>query len=286
MTPSITDAKENEKEDEKAATESEPVNVPTEETMTKSTDDDKKQKNVDKTASSTVDETISTESSKKKKKKKKKDTLSSEQKTTKDSPTSSPLAKSVTKQEEGQENGASVNEKQKKDGKEKGVVMTKKEIKNDASSGPVVSATKRTRPPYKYDPEKITLRFLFANRDGLTVTIECKPGDTVGEVKGRLLSVWPKDLDECSGGDHLRLICMGKGVLMPDTRTLQDCEVPVFKTHPTPINVAVRPKAAAVTPNKSGKKDGGSSRGGNLSGGGSSSRTTEESGQGCGCLIS
>ena len=62
---------------------------------------------------------------------------------------------------------------------------------NDPSDGPVVSSSKRTRPPYKFDPEKVTLRFLFANRDGLTVTVECKPSDTVGEVKGQLLSVWP-----------------------------------------------------------------------------------------------
>ena len=62
---------------------------------------------------------------------------------------------------------------------------------NDLSTGPIVSSSKRTRPPYKYDPEKVFLRFLFANRDGLTVTVECKPADTVGEVKAQLLSVWP-----------------------------------------------------------------------------------------------
>ena len=45
------------------------------------------------------------------------------------------------------------------------------------------------RLPYKYDPDKITLRFLFANRDGLTVT--CNPSDTIGEVKGALISNWP-----------------------------------------------------------------------------------------------
>ena len=62
-----------------------------------------------------------------------------------------------------------------------------------ATSGPVavVSTSKKTRPSYKFDPDKITLRFLFANRDGLTVTIECQPSDTVGEVKGALMSVWP-----------------------------------------------------------------------------------------------
>jgi hypothetical protein len=57
---------------------------------------------------------------------------------------------------------------------------------------PIVSSSKKSRPPYKYDPEKITLRFLFANRDGLTVTVECRPGDSVAEVKGALLSVWPE----------------------------------------------------------------------------------------------
>lgn len=63
---------------------------------------------------------------------------------------------------------------------------------NTPNALPVVSSSKKSRPPYKYDPNKITLRFLFANRDGLTVTVECKPADTVGEVKGALLSVWPK----------------------------------------------------------------------------------------------
>jgi len=55
----------------------------------------------------------------------------------------------------------------------------------------ILSSSKKTRPPYKFNPDKITLRFLFANRDGLTATVECKPSDTVGEVKAALLSVWP-----------------------------------------------------------------------------------------------
>jgi hypothetical protein len=65
-------------------------------------------------------------------------------------------------------------------------------VKGRASSVPIVSTSKKNRPPYKYDPSKITLRFLFANRDGLTVTIECDPSDTVGEIKSSLLSVWPR----------------------------------------------------------------------------------------------
>jgi hypothetical protein len=65
-------------------------------------------------------------------------------------------------------------------------------VKGRVSSLPIVSTSKKNRPPYKFDPSKITLRFLFANRDGLTVTIECEPSDTVGEVKTSLLSVWPR----------------------------------------------------------------------------------------------
>jgi hypothetical protein len=65
------------------------------------------------------------------------------------------------------------------------------EHKKDTTSA-VVSSSKKARPPYKYDENKITLMFLFANRDGLTVTIECDPSDTVGETKGALLSVWPE----------------------------------------------------------------------------------------------
>uniref|UniRef100_A0A7S2USI7 UBL3-like ubiquitin domain-containing protein n=1 Tax=Attheya septentrionalis TaxID=420275 RepID=A0A7S2USI7_9STRA len=95
---------------------------------------------------------------------------------------------------------------------------------------------------FVYNPDKISLRFLFANRDGLTLTINCDPGDTVGEIKGALLSVWPDELKECSGGDNIRLICMGKGILMPDSRTLEDCQIPTFRTHATPVNVSVRPE--------------------------------------------
>ena len=83
---------------------------------------------------------------------------------------------------------------------EGGAAQETKPANNDPSAGPVVSSSKRTRPPYKYDPEKITLRFLIANRDGLTITAECKPSDTIGEIKGQLLSVWPE-------GKTSQLIC-------------------------------------------------------------------------------
>ncbi len=47
---------------------------------------------------------------------------------------------------------------------------------------------------FHYDPNKITLKFIFANRDGLHVILECNPTDTIGEVKGALLSMWPEGM--------------------------------------------------------------------------------------------
>jgi hypothetical protein len=69
---------------------------------------------------------------------------------------------------------------------------------------------------------------------------------------------------------------------MPDSRTLEDCQVPVFKTHPTPINVSVRPKSFSPDTTKSGKDVG--SRG-TSSVAPPSGRTAEQSGQGCECII-
>ena len=159
-----------------------------------------------------------------------------------------------------------------------------------AEGGPIVSSSKKTRPPYRFDPDKITLRFLFANRDGLTVTIECNPSDTVGEVKASLMSVWPEDLPPCTDGDQIRLVCMGKGYLMPDTRTLGECEIPVFKTHPTPINVSIRPAKQNADEEKTLKKkdstNGGSGRGAGRSGQSSDSAANQvQASQGCICVI-
>jgi len=96
--------------------------------------------------------------------------------------------------------------------------------------------------PFVYDPNKITLKFIFANRDGIHVIVDFKPTDTIGVVKGALLSMWPDELPDCSGGDKIRLVCMGKGMLSPDTKSISSLDVPVFKTHATPVNVAVKPE--------------------------------------------
>jgi hypothetical protein len=111
----------------------------------------------------------------------------------------------------------------------------------------------------------------------------------------------------CDSGENLRLICMGKGYLSPDSRTLADCQVPVFKTHPTPVNVSVKPNeklkaldgrgenikkkvmgggagSSGASPHLSASNvhatGGGASRAGQ-----SASSGAMETGQGCGCLI-
>ena len=73
---------------------------------------------------------------------------------------------------------------------------------------------------------------------------------------------------------------------MPDTRRLEDCQIPVFKTHPTPINVSVRPASAGAGDNKPKKKKD-DVRGG---GTGSSSNPNNAAGgaqvdQGCTCVM-
>lgn len=66
---------------------------------------------------------------------------------------------------------------------------------SDGDEYPVIApaATPRTASKdYVYDPSKITLKFIFANRDGVNVVLDCKPSDTVGEVKEALISMWPQ----------------------------------------------------------------------------------------------
>jgi hypothetical protein len=98
-------------------------------------------------------------------------------------------------------------------------------------------------------------------------------------------------MPECSGGDRLRLICMGKGCLTPDTRTLEDCQLPVFKTHPTPINVSVKPGDVS-RPHKhhSETKKKGDAHHNTTSSSSNATHTATaaaavETGQGCGCVI-
>lgn len=92
------------------------------------------------------------------------------------------------------------------------------------------------------------------------------------------------DLPDCEGGELLRLVCMGKGFLMPDTRTLKECEIPVFKTHPTPINVSVKPSANAGSKAESTSKSGGATSSDPAASAGASAGAQQAS-QGCACVI-
>lgn len=177
------------------------------------------------------------------------------------------------------------------------------EKKSIVTSTQTVVVTESDEPQH---PDAVKLKFIFANKDGLTVMVSCKLTDSVGEVKGVLMSMWPDALSPCAEGDRLRLICMGKGLLMPDTKSLAACEVPVFKTHATPINVSVRPDymGSAQTSQKGGshfKGGGGSSHtlssssniNNNNGGGSGNGRRSRRGGpeaqagvdQGCSCVV-
>lgn len=156
----------------------------------------------------------------------------------------------------------------------------------------VAPAATRSEPAsFTYDPKKITLKFIFANRDGVNAIVEYSPTDTIAEVKGALLSMWPEDLPQCSGGDKIRLICMGKGILSPDSKTLESFDVPVFKTHPTPVNVAVRPENIDLA--GGGKKKGSPKKNNSRSSGGGATNADGVGGtgeiqpgsSGCSCII-
>ncbi|KAJ1452409.1 hypothetical protein M885DRAFT_526911 [Pelagophyceae sp. CCMP2097] len=85
----------------------------------------------------------------------------------------------------------------------------------------------------------IQLKFLFANRDGLVVEVGCELQTPVEQVKAALLLQWPAGAGPTPDVGRIRLICMGLGILT-DGKTLEQCRVPLFPTHPTPINVSVR----------------------------------------------
>ena len=71
---------------------------------------------------------------------------------------------------------------------------------------------------------------------------------------------------------------------MPDTRTLDDCQIPVFKTHPTPINVSVKPEGSSHDDSKPKKKKE-DSRSGGLSSAGNNAAGGVQVDQGCSCVI-
>jgi len=114
--------------------------------------------------------------------------------------------------------------------------------------------------------EDIQLKFLFANRDGVKVTLKIHKEKYVADLKKELMEQWPAGthsslstltlfqfthvillslvaIQKPESISMIRLICMGLGVLQ-DTKTLTECKIPVFPTHPTPINVSILPPKA------------------------------------------
>mmetsp|Transcript_6370 Transcript_6370/g.12802 ORF Transcript_6370/g.12802 Transcript_6370/m.12802 type:complete len:131 (+) Transcript_6370:109-501(+) len=109
----------------------------------------------------------------------------------------------------------------------------------------------------------------------ITNTQPCKNHKTHTHTKTYTHTSSNADIPECSGGDKIRLICMGKGILMPDTKTLESAEVPIFQTHPTPVNVSVKPesfeentKGGRGSPKKSSAGGGGGGESGGSGGSG------------------
>jgi len=97
------------------------------------------------------------------------------------------------------------------------------DAKSNAKAAALTKKKKSSRyeppPPFVDDPSKVTLRFIFPNRDGLTVTVDCQPTDTVGEVKGMLLSMWP------DGKFKLVLGLVGRGLQIREPDHRRHCTI-------------------------------------------------------------
>eukprot|EP00903_Cladosiphon_okamuranus_P005851 g5790.t1 len=90
-------------------------------------------------------------------------------------------------------------------------------------------------------PSILRLKFIFANHDGVVVEYETEPTTLIKDLKVALVGRWPPAVEPVSDLSHVRLICMGFGIL-PDAKSLTECRVPQFDAHPTPVNVSIRPK--------------------------------------------
>ena len=106
----------------------------------------------------------------------------------------------------------------------------------------------------------LRLKFLFANQDGVHVVLRVAKTATVAQVKTRLLRSWPEstwplpsvcawctntnvllvDVPSAQDTHAVRLVCMGRGILQDAQKV--GAAVPVFATHPTPVNVSVNYK--------------------------------------------
>ena len=68
---------------------------------------------------------------------------------------------------------------------------------------------------------QVTLKFVFANKDGVTVEQSTDLETLVSDVKNALISSWPEGMaQEAPPPSSIRLICMGHGILA-DNKTLE-----------------------------------------------------------------
>lgn len=86
-----------------------------------------------------------------------------------------------------------------------------------------------------------TLKFLFANHDGVSVDVSFPETATGAEVKQALITEhWPEGkVETVSNPAGIRLLTMGK--MMEDSKTLSDMKIPRYE-HATPVNVSLLPK--------------------------------------------
>jgi hypothetical protein len=99
----------------------------------------------------------------------------------------------------------------------------------------------------------ISLKIIFANNDGIHVTLDIPLSTTVSNLKDLLLAQWPSDMGvKPSKQEAIRLICMGKGYLTPETSKIEDFRLPKFNTHSTPVNCCLRPEGAGPAAKKGG----------------------------------
>eukprot|EP01083_Nonionella_stella_P276099 937935_1 len=107
------------------------------------------------------------------------------------------------------------------------------------------------------DPSKIRIKFIL--KDGVSVELGFRPEETIEEITDGLRRHWPKELSKdgnAPDSDRIRLICMGKGVLAPPDASLEALSMPIFPTHPTPVNVSVKPADVMNSPHhKYGNKN-------------------------------
>ena len=96
-----------------------------------------------------------------------------------------------------------------------------------------------------------TLKFLFANHDGVQVDIQFPETATGAMVKDALINQhWPEDkIEKVSSPAGIRLLTMGK--MMEDGKTLADMKIPKYD-HATPVNVSLLPKGKTYSENPGG----------------------------------